>query len=58
MKHILRCESCKIYTLNEKCPECGNNAVICIPPKYTPEDKYGRYRRKAKTEQFKKEGLI
>lgn len=35
------------YTLKERC-KCGGVAVIVRPPKYSPEDKYGEYRRKAK----------
>lgn len=47
MKHILKCESCGNYTIKEKCG-CGGNAVNPKPPKYSPEDSYGDYRRKAK----------
>jgi H/ACA ribonucleoprotein complex subunit 3 len=57
MKHILRCQKCSKYTLVEKC-ECGGVAIENKPPKYSPEDKYADYRRKAKEEQWKKEGLI
>jgi len=58
MKHILRCNSCNGYTLKEKCPECGKEAVRPIPPKYSPVDKYGSYRRKVKFEALKKRELI
>ncbi len=57
MKHILRCQKCSKYTLTSEC-ECGGTAIENKPPKYSPEDKYADYRRKAKEEQWKKEDLI
>jgi len=50
MKHILRCPVCGIYTMKEACA-CGSTTVQVRPPKYSPEDKYGRYRRMAKEQQ-------
>jgi H/ACA ribonucleoprotein complex subunit 3 len=47
MKQMLKCQKCSEYTLNEKC-KCGGKAVTIKPPKYSPKDKYGEYRRKAK----------
>lgn len=44
MNHILKCPSCKSYGLSEKC-SCGGTRVKPKPPKYSPEDKYGSYRR-------------
>lgn len=43
-----RCSECNVYTLKDKCPKCGRPAVSPRPPKYSPEDKYGKYRRAAK----------
>jgi len=40
-----KCPSCKIYTLKEVCPKCNGKTVSPEPPKYSPENKYGRYRR-------------
>ena len=57
MKHMLKCEKCGKYTFKEKC-SCGGTAKEPKPPKYSPEDRYGEYRRKAKEEHLKKEGLI
>ncbi len=57
MKHILKCQTCGKYLLSEKC-NCGGAAIENKPPKYSPEDKYGEYRRKAKEEQWKKEKYI
>ncbi|HLD05834.1 MAG TPA: nucleolar RNA-binding Nop10p family protein [Candidatus Nanoarchaeia archaeon] len=45
---ILQCPSCKSYALSESCP-CGGKRVSPRPPKYSPEDKYGHYRRMAKS---------
>ncbi len=53
MKHILKCGKCSNYTMKEQC-SCGGNAVTVKPAKYSPEDKYADYRRKAKKE---KEGM-
>jgi len=57
MRHILKCSSCGDYTLNEKC-RCGGMAVTPKPAKYTPEDKYGKYRREAKKDSLTKKGFL
>jgi|TARA_B100002003_G_C14120155_1_gene538734 H/ACA ribonucleoprotein complex subunit 3 len=57
MKHILKCQDCGEYTLKEKC-KCGGKAVLAKPPKYSPEDKYGKYRRQVKKPELEKKGLI
>jgi len=44
--------------LSEVCKTCAGKAVSPIPAKYSPEDPYGSYRRKAKKELLKKEGLL
>ncbi len=48
MKHILKCLSCRSYTMKDICPYCSGTAVSPNPPKYSPEDKYAKYRREAK----------
>jgi len=50
MKGVLRkCSICGKYTLKkDKCPYCGGSLVIPHPPKFSPEDKYGKYRYLAK----------
>ncbi|MBS3097814.1 RNA-protein complex protein Nop10 [Candidatus Woesearchaeota archaeon] len=58
MRHILKCKKCDIYTMEEICPKCGGIAVSPKPAKFSPDDKYGDYRRKAKFDDFRKEGLI
>lgn len=57
MKHIFRCQECGTYTLKEEC-QCGGKAVTPKPPKYSPEDKYAGYRRKAKKALLEAEGLL
>jgi H/ACA ribonucleoprotein complex subunit 3 len=47
---ILKCDKCSGYGLAREC-SCGGKRLICIPPKYSPEDKYGKYRRMAKEQQ-------
>jgi H/ACA ribonucleoprotein complex subunit 3 len=51
MKHMLKCRSCGHYTMQETCPHCGGEAISSLPPKYSPHDKYAKYRRQAKEEQ-------
>ena len=48
MRLMRYCPRCEIYTLEEVCPKCGQATVSAHPPKFSPEDKYGEYRRKAK----------
>jgi H/ACA ribonucleoprotein complex subunit 3 len=48
-----RCRSCKEYTLKDECLYCGGEVGVIYPPKYSPEDKYGKYRRILKKQQLK-----
>ncbi len=45
---IRKCKSCERYTLKESCPHCGHPTMMALPPRYSPEDRYGDYRRKLK----------
>lgn len=40
-----KCPSCKIYTLKENCHRCNRPTVGTRPPSFSPQDKYGKYRR-------------
>jgi H/ACA ribonucleoprotein complex subunit 3 len=40
--------SCGSYMLREACPGCGGRAVAPHPPRFSPEDRYGHYRRRLK----------
>jgi len=43
---LRKCVECGEYTLNEEsCPICGGNLRIPHPAKFSPEDKYAKYRR-------------
>jgi H/ACA ribonucleoprotein complex subunit 3 len=44
---ILKCQVCNSYGLKKSCG-CGEKRVNPKPPKFSPEDKYGKYRRKVK----------
>ena len=49
MKFQLRkCEICQIYSLKEKCHRCGNQTKIAHPSKFSPDDKYMKYRIREK----------
>ncbi|MCI4348890.1 MAG: RNA-protein complex protein Nop10 [Thermoplasmata archaeon] len=39
------CRTCSRYTLAEVCPSCGGPTRSPHPPRYSPEDRWGKYRR-------------
>lgn len=49
-----KCNSCNIYTMKDVCPVCDGEVNVIYPPKYSIEDKYGKYRRKLKEEMLNK----
>ncbi|MEA4977450.1 MAG: RNA-protein complex protein Nop10 [Methanomassiliicoccaceae archaeon] len=51
-----RCSACGRYSFKEDCPACGKHTSSPIPPKYSPEDRYGAYRRKAIEEEYGENG--
>ncbi|MDA4116894.1 MAG: RNA-protein complex protein Nop10 [Thaumarchaeota archaeon] len=45
MRNLLfKCRDCSKYTMEEKCPKCGGTTVMAAPARYSPDDKYARYR--------------
>jgi H/ACA ribonucleoprotein complex subunit 3 len=49
-----RCTKCGNYTLNtDVCPVCGGAVRIPHPPKFSPDDKYLKYRVAMVKEQSK-----
>lgn len=50
MKSKMRKCACGIYTLKKICPICGNETKNPLPPRFSPEDPYGKYRRQMKKE--------
>ncbi|MCD5409511.1 MAG: RNA-protein complex protein Nop10 [Methanocellales archaeon] len=54
MKSKMRkCVDCGTYTFKTRCPDCGKEAINPLPPKFSPADPYGKYRRIMK--QYQKE---
>ncbi len=48
---IRKCVKCGRYTMrNDKCPVCGGQLVVPHPPRYSPQDKYVKYRYLMKKE--------
>lgn len=48
MKTLLRkCKVCGKYTMKDICP-CGNETIVPIPPRFSPQDRFGEYRRRLK----------
>ena len=56
MKHILKCKKCKEYTMLLE--HCGTKSSPIKPAKYSPEDRYGEYRRKVLKEDLIQKDLI
>jgi len=48
---LRKCEHCGKYTLKKTdCPYCGCRVHMPHPPKFSPDDKYLRYRMALKKE--------
>ncbi|MHB8567849.1 MAG: nucleolar RNA-binding Nop10p family protein [Nitrososphaerales archaeon] len=44
-KLLRKCRQCQGYSLNVKCPKCGSTDTSGPhPPKFSPDDRYLRYR--------------
>lgn len=45
MRFLLKkCPNCGTYTLKNTCPNCGSQTKVAHPGRFSPEDKYVRYR--------------
>ena len=55
---IRRCGECGRYTLQQSCPVCGSPSSCPIPPRYSPEDRMGEYRRRAIVEEYGENGKL
>ncbi|MBQ7621613.1 MAG: RNA-protein complex protein Nop10 [Candidatus Methanomethylophilaceae archaeon] len=53
---IRRCGSCGRYTLSQTCPACGSATVNPIPPRYSPDDRMGEYRRRSILQEYGENG--
>jgi H/ACA ribonucleoprotein complex subunit 3 len=40
-----RCGRDRTYTLADRCPTCGEATATAHPPRFSPQDRYGPYRR-------------
>jgi len=45
-----KCLNCGTYTLRESCIRCGGPTNRVKPARFSPEDRYGKYRRMMKAE--------
>jgi len=50
MTKMRKCPSCGAYTFKEVCPKCNSRTVNPEPPRFSPQDKYGKYRRQMELE--------
>jgi len=41
---MLRCVNCGRYTISDRCPACGNRTETVHPARFSPDDRYARYR--------------
>lgn len=47
MRSLMRvCPVDRTYTLRDACPRCGGRTAMPLPPRFSPEDRYGKYRRR------------
>ena len=47
---IKKCRTCDLYTLKDNCPICGAATSLTKPARFSPEDRYGKYRRALRQE--------
>ena len=45
---LARCMDCGAYTFEDSCPKCHGKSASPHPPRFSPEDRYGKYRRQLK----------
>jgi len=46
MMTLKKCQKCNEYTMKDA--HCDEKTINPSPPRYSPEDRYGKYRRMAK----------
>lgn len=42
----MRCTACRRYTFEAVCPACFGPTERRAPARYSPQDRYGKYRRR------------
>jgi len=45
---MLKCPACGAYTMKKTCPACDGKTASPHPARYSPSDRYGKYRREMK----------
>ena len=48
MSKLSYCNRCNEYALGEVCSRCKGKTISKYPPRFSPQDHYGKYRRKLK----------
>ena len=48
LKKLKWCKVCGRYTLQPVCGRCGGPTHTPHPPRFSPQDKFGKYRRMLK----------
>ncbi|MBC7081605.1 MAG: RNA-protein complex protein Nop10 [Thermoplasmatales archaeon] len=51
------CKKCRRYTLKKYCTVCNSETQRKEPPRFSPQDKYGKYRRMLKEEKIWQKNL-
>ncbi|MCL5437600.1 MAG: RNA-protein complex protein Nop10 [Candidatus Thermoplasmatota archaeon] len=47
MKSLIRkCTACGRYTMEDSCPDCSASTSMAIPQRYSPSDRFQKYRLK------------
>jgi H/ACA ribonucleoprotein complex subunit 3 len=44
---MFKCPVCKGYTFDAICPKCGERTENPLPARFSPQDRFGKYRRAA-----------
>jgi H/ACA ribonucleoprotein complex subunit 3 len=44
--YLRKCPSCGTYTLKDSCPVHNVPTTVPAPARFSPEDRYGSYRRR------------
>jgi H/ACA ribonucleoprotein complex subunit 3 len=45
---MFKCPDCGGYTFGKTCKECDVSTINPLPARYSPQDRYGKYRRALK----------
>ena len=51
MSNLRYCKNCKEYTLEDICMKCNKKTISKYPPRFSPQDRYGKYRRELKKQE-------